>query len=62
MHLFVSGQESTFKLLKKQENFWILKLKILYAVGLNQKLNNIYKLLHCHLLLKAFYTYLLYWQ
>ena len=27
-------------LLKKQENFWILKLKTLYTVGLNQELND----------------------
>ena len=28
-------------LLKKQENFWILKLKTLYPDGLNQELNDI---------------------
>ena len=28
-------------LLKKRENFWILKLKTLYSDGLNQELNDI---------------------
>ena len=28
-------------LLKKRENFWILKLKTLYPNGLNQELNDI---------------------
>ena len=28
-------------LLKKRENFWILKLKTLYPDGLNQELNDI---------------------
>ena len=28
-------------LLKKRENFWILKLKALYPDGLNQELNDI---------------------
>ena len=40
-------------LLKKRENVWILKLKRVYPDGLNQELNGILKLLHCHLLFKA---------
>ena len=36
-------------LLKKRENFWILKLKTLYPDGLHKELNDIKKLLHCHL-------------
>ena len=33
--------KETIKLLKKQENFWILNLKGLYPDGLNQELNYI---------------------
>ena len=33
--------EETRKLLKERENFWMLKLKILYPNGSNQELNEI---------------------
>ena len=33
--------EETRTLLKRRENFWVLKLKTLYPDGLNQELNNI---------------------
>ena len=32
--------EETRILLKRRENFWVLKLKTLYPEGLNQELNN----------------------
>ena len=49
-------------LLKKRENFWILKVKTLNPDGFNQELKNIQKLLHCHLQFKVWYTYLSHWQ
>ena len=41
-------QEQLRLLLKKWENFWTLKLKTLYPGGLNQRLNDIQKLIYCH--------------
>ena len=35
-----TATEETRTLLKRRENFWVLKLKALYLDGLNQALNN----------------------
>ena len=35
-----TAAEETRTLLKRRENFWVLKLKALYLDGLNQALNN----------------------
>ena len=35
------NSQETRTLLKRREDFWVLKLKTLYQDGLNQELNNI---------------------